>query len=177
MGNYATIQTQRAVWQELPASQPGATREEVRARLPDLTSNQWDTAVTALRGCNALVSNSTNPRRYWRGPCEPPAIGHNLSPAWQARLPELSRLWDEGMSRAEIGRRLGVSDNAVGQIVRRAGLRARPSPIVHAAAPQKPTRLGGWEPLPAGHPLSWQACVVVHTPSIADMPVVWSEGR
>jgi GcrA cell cycle regulator len=52
---------------------------------------------------------------------------------------QLSRLWDEGLSTAEIGRRLGVSKNAVVGKAHRLALTPRPSPLkrppVRRAAP------------------------------------------
>lgn len=47
----------------------------------------------------------------------------------------LRALWDEGHSTAEIGRRLGVSKNAVVSKVHRLDLPGRPSPI-HRGAPK-----------------------------------------
>ena len=49
---------------------------------------------------------------------------------WTAeRIAELKRLWAAGTPTAEIGRRLGVSKNAVVGKAHRLGLAARPSPI------------------------------------------------
>src|SRR3954468_19267616 len=54
----------------------------------------------------------------------------------------LRALWDEGHSTAEIGRRLGVSKNAVVGKAHRLDLPARPSPIrrdgAGSATPRKP---------------------------------------
>jgi GcrA cell cycle regulator len=60
----------------------------------------------------------------------------------------LRALWDEGLSTAEIGRRLGVSKNAVVGKAHRLDLPARPSPIRRdgsGAAPRRsaPRRLAG----------------------------------
>ena len=61
----------------------------------------------------------------------------------------LRSLWDEGLSTAEIGRRLGVSKNAVVGKAHRLDLPARPSPIRRdgsgAAAPRRstPRRVAG----------------------------------
>src|SRR6516165_4121204 len=44
-------------------------------------------------------------------------------------ITRLRTLWDEGLSTAEIGRRLGVSKNAVVGKAHRLDLPARPSPI------------------------------------------------
>ncbi|MDQ2804861.1 MAG: GcrA family cell cycle regulator, partial [Pseudomonadota bacterium] len=44
----------------------------------------------------------------------------------------LRALWEEGHSTAEIGRRLGVTKNAVVGKAHRLDLAARPSPIRHA---------------------------------------------
>ncbi len=49
---------------------------------------------------------------------------------WTAeRIAELKHLWAAGTPTAEIGRRLGVSKNAVVGKVHRLGLAGRPSPI------------------------------------------------
>lgn len=74
----------------------------------------------------------------------------------------LRQLWAEGLSGAEIGRRLGISKNAVTGRVHRLGLPARPSPLVPAkpvktsstAAPYRPA-LSGTDAIPAGHPMTW----------------------
>ena len=67
----------------------------------------------------------------------------------------LRTLWDEGLSTAEIGRRLGVSKNAVVGKAHRMTLPARPSPIRRdgsgPARPAAPRRVTGptLPPLPA----------------------------
>jgi len=63
-------------------------------------------------------------------------------------ISRLRMLWDEGLSTAEIGRRLGVSKNAVVGKAHRLDLPARPSPIRWggvAAAPRRtlPRRVAG----------------------------------
>ena len=74
----------------------------------------------------------------------------------QAVIAELRRLWAEGLSTAQIGRRLGVSKNAVVGKAHRLNLPARPSPIRRAGAasaprPAVPRRIVGptLPPLPA----------------------------
>ena len=59
------------------------------------------------------------------------------------RVSELHKLWATGASTAEIGRRLGVSKNAVVGKAHRSGLAPRPSPIRRrpAAPPPRPARL------------------------------------
>jgi GcrA cell cycle regulator len=61
---------------------------------------------------------------------------------WDAEtILRLRALWDEGHSTAEIGRRLGVSKNAVVGKAHRLDLPARPSPIRRdGAGPSKRTR-------------------------------------
>jgi GcrA cell cycle regulator len=44
-------------------------------------------------------------------------------------IQNLSKLWDEGHSTAEIGRRLGISKNAVVGKAHRLALTPRPSPL------------------------------------------------
>ena len=65
---------------------------------------------------------------------------------------ELQRMWGEGASTAEIGRRLGVTKNAVVGKAHRLKLSARPSPIKR---PPEPRRFSGpacqW---PVGDPRS-----------------------
>ena len=51
---------------------------------------------------------------------------------------ELRRLWSEGHSTAEIGRRMGVSKNAVVGKAHRLDLPARPSPIRTGGSPRPP---------------------------------------
>lgn len=79
----------------------------------------------------------------------------------------LGELWHEGISTAEIGRRLKISKNAVIGKAHRWGLPARPSPI-RPALPDIPRiktpflvhdarATEGWEPLPPMHPISWGA--------------------
>lgn len=52
-------------------------------------------------------------------------------------IERLRALWAEGHAIAEIGRRLGVSKNAVVGKAHRLGLTARPSPIRPMAAPNR----------------------------------------
>ncbi len=54
---------------------------------------------------------------------------------------ELSRLWNEGHSTAEIGRRLGVTKNAVVGKANRIGLPARQSPIKRTVSGVQPDAL------------------------------------
>jgi GcrA cell cycle regulator len=68
----------------------------------------------------------------------------------------LRELWDQGLSTAEIGRRLGVSKNAIVGKAHRLDLTARPSPIRRepSARAERPTlavRVGGptLPPLPS----------------------------
>lgn len=57
-------------------------------------------------------------------------------------IERLRKLWDEGLSTAEIGRRLGVSKNAVVGRAHRMNLPARPSPIRYAnGVSPKPPRV------------------------------------
>jgi GcrA cell cycle regulator len=62
--------------------------------------------------------------------------------AWtDEQIEELKRLWNDGLSTAEIGRALNVSKNAVVGKSHRLGLKPRPSPIAgkkdEGAAPKK----------------------------------------
>ena len=60
----------------------------------------------------------------------------------QDRIVELTRLWNEGLSTAEIGKMLGISKNAVVGKAHRLHLSSRPSPIRRLAMrPGQPVRL------------------------------------
>lgn len=48
------------------------------------------------------------------------------------RIEQLKELWSEGLTTGEIGKRLGVSKNAVVGKAHRLGLKGRPSPIKRA---------------------------------------------
>jgi GcrA cell cycle regulator len=54
------------------------------------------------------------------------------------RIDELKALWAEGLTTGEIGKRLGVSKNAVVGKAHRLGLKGRPSPIKRTASPSRP---------------------------------------
>jgi len=81
----------------------------------------------------------------------------------------LRALWDEGHSTAEIGRRLGVSKNAVVGKAHRLDLPARPSPIRRdgsggGARPRsKPRRIAG----PTLPPLSSTGTITASGPTMA----------
>lgn len=56
------------------------------------------------------------------------------------RIDELTQLWNSGHSASAIGKRLGVSKNAVVGKAHRLNLPARPSPIRREAKPSQPPR-------------------------------------
>lgn len=57
---------------------------------------------------------------------------------WTDEMVEsLKKMWDEGLSTGEIGKRLGVSKNSIVGKVHRLQLVARPSPIKKKAAPDE----------------------------------------
>lgn len=72
----------------------------------------------------------------------------------EERITELTRLWNDGLSTAEIGKMLGISKNAVVGKAHRLRLSSRPSPIrrmaIRPAAPRVPreTRLSNMPSLP-----------------------------
>lgn len=58
----------------------------------------------------------------------------------QELISELTRLWGEGLSTSEIGKRLGISKNAVVGKAHRLSLPSRPSPIRRIPGqPRKPS--------------------------------------
>jgi len=94
----------------------------------------------------------------------------------------LRMLWDEGLSTAEIGRRLGVSKNAVVGKAHRLDLPARPSPIRRdgsgPAAPRRsaPRRVAGptLPPLSSTSPIAASGgapAVLPHMVALAPKPV------
>jgi GcrA cell cycle regulator len=68
------------------------------------------------------------------------AAGHRLLPipqTWTAeRVAELSRLWSEGVSSAEVGRQLGLTKNAVVGKAHRMALPPRDNPVKHRREPE-----------------------------------------
>lgn len=56
----------------------------------------------------------------------------------EPKIAKLCQLWAEGLSTAEIGRRIGMSKNAVAGKRNRLGLPERPSPIKRGAEPKAP---------------------------------------
>lgn len=67
-------------------------------------------------------------------------------------IQQLSALWKEGLSTAEIGRRLGVTKNAVVGKAHRLYLDPRPSPLKRPPAPRVTVALGPTCSWPEGHP-------------------------
>ncbi len=69
------------------------------------------------------------------------------------RIAELTRLWNEGLATSEIGKRLGISKNAVVGKAHRLHLSARPSPIrrviMRSAMPRPPRPLAEPRALPS----------------------------
>jgi GcrA cell cycle regulator len=68
------------------------------------------------------------------------------------KIAKLKKLWSEGLTTGEIGKRLGVSKNAVVGKAHRLGLKGRPSPIKRqeAAAPvSSPATPGAASPAPS----------------------------
>jgi len=61
--------------------------------------------------------------------------------AWtDEKVATLKQLWTEGLTTGEIGKRLGVSKNAVVGKAHRLNLESRPSPIKRKAATVKPEK-------------------------------------
>jgi GcrA cell cycle regulator len=94
----------------------------------------------------------------------------------EATIVRLRELWGEGHSTAEIGRRLGVSKNAVVGKAHRLDLPARPSPIrrdAGGAEPRRPTsrRLEGPTLPPLTSACSPIAAAPVATPAPVPAPV------
>lgn len=56
----------------------------------------------------------------------------------EQQIEQLRALWAEGLSTAEIGRRMGISKNAVVGKAHRLNLPSRPSPIRRSAKPSSP---------------------------------------
>ncbi len=59
------------------------------------------------------------------------------------RIAAVTRLWNEGLTTAEIGRAIGMSKNAVVGKAHRLQLPPRPSPIRHGKSVQRTTRAPG----------------------------------
>jgi GcrA cell cycle regulator len=83
------------------------------------------------------------------------------------KIAKLRKLWQEGLTTGEIGKRLGVSKNAVVGKAHRLGLKGRPSPIKRqeaAATPAAPAAAPSSSPS-AAHAPSAPAAAPVHAPS------------
>jgi GcrA cell cycle regulator len=96
----------------------------------------WRLRALRDRGCAAVAPVST------RG------TGGG-SKSWPAkRIARLRVLWDEGHSTAKIGRRLGVTKNAVVGQAHRLDLPGRPSPIRRSGEPKSEHRRPSRPPIP-----------------------------
>lgn len=94
---------------------------------------------------------------------------------WTAEAIErLKALWAEGHSTAEIGRRMGISKNAVVGKAHRLNLPARPSPIRRDAVPRPAPVPRAPRPVPAARqapPPMLRAAPVAPAPVVAAAPV------
>ena len=134
-------------------------------------------ASVALRRCERSVPAAN---RAGAAVCRARSEGNVMNADWPNLDAQLRELWSEGHSTAEIGRRLGVSKNAVVRRARRIDLPGRPSPIRHdgvvrprvrrsnrspdnprPATPERPTRAADRQPvdrpppaMPSDPPLS-----------------------
>ncbi len=73
----------------------------------------------------------------------------------EERVAELARLWQEGLSTSEIGRRLGLTKNAVVGKAHRLSLSPRPSPLKTQPLPRRHVVVHFTGPTcswPFGHP-------------------------
>src|SRR5579863_10341666 len=68
------------------------------------------------------------------------------------RITQLTELWNQGLSTAEIGRRLGISKNAVVGKAHRLLLTPRPSPLKRPPAPRVVGVAAPSCSWPVGHP-------------------------
>jgi len=69
-------------------------------------------------------------------------VEEKTTTSWNEEMvAQLSKLWDEGLSTGEIGKRLGVSKNAVVGKAHRLGLNSRPSPIKRSKPKPKKEQL------------------------------------
>src|SRR5215510_3854511 len=79
------------------------------------------------------------------------------------RIAELTKLWNEGLATSEIGKRLGISKNAVVGKAHRLHLSARPSPIrrvmMRSALPRPP------RPVAEPRAMASAASHVTHAPA------------
>lgn len=91
------------------------------------------------------------------------------------QISELTRLWGEGLTTSEIGKRLGISKNAVVGKAHRLHLSARPSPIKRTgprpAVFRSTTKLPG---APRAPRVRTTGTGVPHTPRPAPQPMRWT---
>jgi len=94
------------------------------------------------------------------------------------RIKVLIALWEEGLPTSEIGRRLGVTKNAVVGKVHRLGLKKRQSPIRQAAAstaqPKKPKKVVAPTPVASA---SLPSGDVVRLEELTAAMCCWPEGE
>jgi GcrA cell cycle regulator len=87
----------------------------------------------------------------------------------------LRQLWSEGLSTAEIGRRMGISKNAVVGKAHRLNLAARPSPIRRlpgAPSAPRPSRRAARPMMPRPSPMMAGTAIATRPPVERPAPVV-----
>ena len=100
------------------------------------------------------------------------------------RIKILIGLWEEGLPTSEIGRRLGVTKNAVVGTVHRLGLKKRQSPIrqssTTSAQPKKPKKAPAAQPAaaqPQTAPVKLPSGDVVRLEELTAQMCCWPEGE
>lgn len=90
-----------------------------------------------------MARAGVDPSQWATHPSPKVRVGKVDTPWTPGLVLRLRALWLDGLSTAEIGRRLGISKNAVIAKAGRIDLPARGSPIYkHSAVDKKPTRAG-----------------------------------
>lgn len=100
------------------------------------------------------------------------------------RIKVLIALWEEGLPTSEIGRRLGVTKNAVVGKVHRLGLKKRQSPIRQSATPstqpkkpKKAAAVAATPSAPVSSPVKMPTGEVVRLEELTAAMCCWPEGE
>ena len=145
----------------------------VHAAVAALESNATLTLATRRAIAGTLAAMLAEQRRLEALLAVPPPLRKETTVDWtDAMIARLRALWADGHSTAEIGRRMGISKNAVVGKAHRLQLAGRQSPVKRGGQPPAPKRVAKKQPTVAPLAASCEGSASPAPAALATAPLV-----
>ena len=145
----------------------------VQAAVAALEGNATLTPATRRAIAGTLAAMLAEQRRLEALLAAPPPLRKETTVDWtDAMIARLRALWADGHSTAEIGRRMGISKNAVVGKAHRLQLAGRQSPVKRGGQPPAPKRVAKKQPTVAPLAASREDGAFLAPAAIATAPLV-----